>query len=64
VILGGGVYEIPCHRQPVFESVEFAMADVKEADEFCPKHICLPITSGTTETDVATIIAAIEKNVQ
>jgi len=64
VILGGGVYDVPCHRQPVFEAVKFDINDVKMADKYCPKHVCLPITSGTTEDDVKIIIASVDKYIQ
>jgi len=64
VILGGGVYDIPCHRQPVFQHISFDSEDVKIADKFCPKHICPPITSGMTKKDADIIIAAIQKYVQ
>jgi perosamine synthetase len=47
IILGGGVYEIPCHRQPVFEGVCGGSYPV--ADRWCPNHICPPLTSGITE---------------
>lgn len=61
VALGGGVYEVPCHLQPVFESVPFDENHVKVAHKFCPKHICPPITSGTTDSDIGKIKSAIQK---
>ncbi len=50
VILGGGVYEIPCHRQPVFEGI-CAGESYPGADRWCPNHICPPLTSGMTEDE-------------
>ena len=50
VILGGGVYEIPCHRQPVFEGV-CAGESYPGAERWCPNHICPPLTSGMTEDE-------------
>ena len=50
VILGGGVYEIPCHRQPVFEGI-CAGESYPSADRWCPNHICPPLTSGMTEDE-------------
>lgn len=47
VLLGGTVYEIPCHLQPVFAGI----ADegvYPVAETWCPRHICPPLTSGTT----------------
>jgi dTDP-4-amino-4,6-dideoxygalactose transaminase len=61
VALGGSVYEVPCHLQPVFEHVPYEANDVKVAHKFCPKHICPPITSGTTDSDIEKIEAAISK---
>jgi len=52
IILGGAVYEIPCHKQPVFASIS---KDVHcpIAERWCPNHICPPITSGMTAEDAA-----------
>ena len=50
VILGGGVYEIPCHRQPVFEGI-CAGESYPGADRWCPNHFCPPLTSGMTEDE-------------
>lgn len=50
VIPGGGVYELPCHRQPVFEGV-CAGGSYPGADRWCPAHICPPVTSAMTEED-------------
>lgn len=47
VICGGGVYEIPCHRQPVFEGVDMG-DELPVADRWCPNHLCPPITSTMT----------------
>jgi dTDP-4-amino-4,6-dideoxygalactose transaminase len=46
VILGGGVYELPCHQQPVFEGV--CGGSYLGAETWCPRHICPPLTAGTT----------------
>jgi perosamine synthetase len=59
IILGGGVYEVPCHLQPVFQSIKFDRNDLRNSEKFCPKHICPPITSGTTSDDVSAISASI-----
>ena len=47
VILGGGVYDIPCHRQPVFEGI-CAGQTYPGAERWCPNHLCPPLTSGMT----------------
>jgi dTDP-4-amino-4,6-dideoxygalactose transaminase len=46
VILGGGVYEIPCHLQPVFKAIKIPNSGLATAEKYCPRQICLPITSG------------------
>jgi dTDP-4-amino-4,6-dideoxygalactose transaminase len=48
VLLGGTVYELPCHRQPVFQGI-CAEDTYPVADYWCPNHICPPLTSGVTE---------------
>jgi perosamine synthetase len=61
VILGGGVYDVPCHLQPVFDNISYDPEDVTVSETFCPKHICPPITSGTSNKDIAQIAKAIDK---
>ena len=55
IFCGGGVYEVPCHLQPVFENVSHNPADLKITEAYCPRHICPPITSGTTIEDAERI---------
>lgn len=50
VILGGGVYELPCHQQPVFEGI-CSGESYPGAEQWCPRHICPPLTSGMTEEE-------------
>ena len=50
IFLGGTVYEIPCHQQPVFEGICEGQS-FPGAERWCPNHICPPLTSGTTEED-------------
>jgi len=47
VILGGGVYEMPCHVQPVFRGLA-EVGSYPGTDQWCPRHICPPVTSATT----------------
>jgi len=51
VICGGGVYEVPCHRQPVFTDLPHDPRELENTERWCPRHICPPITSGTSEED-------------
>lgn len=50
IFLGGTVYEIPCHLQPVFKGVCDGQS-FPRAEYWCPKHICPPLTSGMTEKE-------------
>lgn len=59
VICGGGVYDVPCHLQPVFKDVPFDRSVLRTTETWCPRHICPPITSGTTDEDAGAIAAAL-----
>jgi dTDP-4-amino-4,6-dideoxygalactose transaminase len=50
VELSGGVYEIPLHRQPVFAG-QFDIKCFPSADEFCARHVCLPLYYGMKDDD-------------
>ena len=50
VVVGGGVYELPCHRQPVFAGICDGES-YPGAERWCPNHLCPPLTSGMTEED-------------
>ncbi len=50
VFLGGTVYEIPCHQQPVFKGICPGQS-FPRAERWCPHHICPPLTSGMTEAE-------------
>jgi dTDP-4-amino-4,6-dideoxygalactose transaminase len=49
VSLAGEVYEDPLHKQPVFE--QYAARPLPVADDYCARHICLPIYSGMDAAD-------------
>lgn len=57
VSLTGEVYELPCHRQPVFASL--AAGELPGADAACASHICLPISPRMTPDDAARVLAAL-----
>lgn len=59
VICGGGVYEVPCHRQPVFQNIPYELEELDVTEKWCPRHICPPITSGTSASDAGQIAAAV-----
>jgi len=50
IVVGGGVYEIPCHRQPVFAGI-CSNGSYPGADQWCPSHVCPPLTSGMSESE-------------
>jgi dTDP-4-amino-4,6-dideoxygalactose transaminase len=52
IVMGGTVYDVPCHRQPVFgNSSCISAGDLRVAEEFCPRQLCPPITSGLAADD-------------
>ncbi len=59
IICGGGVYDAACHQQPVFANVAFNRQELTVTETWCPRHICPPITSGTTHEDAGLIVAAL-----
>ena len=61
VICGGGVYDVPCHMQPVFTEVPTVNAELQNTETWCPRHICPPITSGTLPQDSKRIADALEE---
>lgn len=58
VVLGGGVYDTPCHLQPVFAGVEAPRGGLGQAETWCPRHICPPLTSGMSDSDVERVCAS------
>lgn len=54
-IAGGGVYDKPCHLQPVFQSWHDPSDTFPMAEKWCPNHICPPITSGISAEDIETV---------
>lgn len=60
IVLGGGVYEIPCHQQPVFEG-RIPSASLPVADYWCPRHICPPLTGGMTDDEADRVGAALAR---
>ena len=51
IFCGGGVYEVPCHSQPVFSNLPTNQDELKVTTKNCPMHICPPITSGTSNEE-------------
>jgi perosamine synthetase len=61
IICGGGVYEVPCHLQPVFADIPYENTELVVTEAWCPRHICPPITSATSLSDAERIAAALTK---
>ena len=59
VVISRPVYEVPLHRQPVFE--KWITGSFPMADDFCDRHICLPLwrfLSGDQQTQVIGAVQA------
>jgi perosamine synthetase len=59
IVLGGAVYEVPLHAQPVFAALPGAQGAFPVADRLCPRQLCLPITSGMGEQDAERVVQAL-----
>ena len=57
--LSGEVYELPLHKQPVFESV--AKGEFPGADVVCGRQICLPVTARMTVDDANYVVDSLEQ---
>lgn len=57
VSLSGEVYEIPLHRQPIFEGLNQDQFPV--AEDVCSRHICLPLYYGMTEEEARFVLSSL-----
>jgi perosamine synthetase len=57
VSLSGEVYEIPIHKQPIFE--RYASYALPVSEDLCRRHLCLPVFSGMTEAQAHQVIEAL-----
>jgi dTDP-4-amino-4,6-dideoxygalactose transaminase len=53
ISLSGFVYEIPLHKQPIFENLKISLP---KAEKLCSSHICLPIYPTLTSEEAEYII--------
>jgi perosamine synthetase len=58
--LPSGVYDIPLHRQPVFGGIHDGRP-LPEAEDFCSRHIALPIGRTMEESDVEAVAAVVQE---
>jgi len=59
VSLSGEVYEEPLHRQPVFQ--KYATRPLPVAEDLCARHICLPVYSGMSTSEVCQVVDAMKE---
>ena len=57
VRLSGAVYDLPLHKQPVFET--YAGTPLPVAEDLCARHVCLPVHSDMREDEVDHVLAAV-----
>jgi len=58
VSLAGEVYEEPLHKQPVF--VKYVSGPLPMAEDYCARHLCLPIFSGMEEAEARHVVEALK----
>jgi perosamine synthetase len=57
VHLSGEVYDLPLHRQPVL--AEYAGPPLPVAEDLAARHICLPVHSDMTDSEVDQVLTAV-----
>jgi len=62
VSLAGEVYDVPLHRQPVFEKAGIGSGRTFEvADDLCGRHVCLPMSAVMDDSDVHRVAEALRQ---
>ncbi|HEU4421859.1 MAG TPA: DegT/DnrJ/EryC1/StrS family aminotransferase [Pilimelia sp.] len=61
VVLGGAVYDLPLHEQPVFR--QYADGPLPVAEDLCRRHICPPVYPSLTEDQLDHVIMAIKERI-
>jgi len=59
VSLSGEVYEEPLHKQPVFK--QYAAGPLPVSEDYCARHICLPVFSGMTEDEARWVLNSLKQ---
>jgi dTDP-4-amino-4,6-dideoxygalactose transaminase len=57
VNLSGEVYDLPLHRQPVL--AEYAGPPLPVAEDLAARHVCLPVHSDMTDSEVDEVLTAV-----
>jgi len=60
VSLSGEVYATPLYREPVFAELAGAGAPRPGAEDACARHVCLPIHSDMSATEVERVVDAMQ----
>lgn len=60
--LPGEVYELPCHKQPIW--AEYADLHMPMAEDFCNRHFALPVYPDLTDADLVRICDAVTEEIQ
>lgn len=58
--LSGEVYECPVHLQPVF-SGRYQSGDLPASEDFCARHVCLPLHQGMSREDAGYVLDSLGK---
>ncbi len=62
VSLSGEVYELPCHLQPVFKSLDSDTGHkFPIAEDLCQRHICLPLFPGMKEEEAKYVVSSLKE---
>lgn len=59
VVLGGAVYELPLHQQPVFR--QYADGPLPVAEDLCRRHICPPVYPSLTTEQLDHVVTAMKE---
>lgn len=62
VALSGEVYEVPCHKQPVFEAL--AREGLPDSEAVCAGHVCLPISARMTVEETEYVAKSFRKAIE
>jgi dTDP-4-amino-4,6-dideoxygalactose transaminase len=62
VFLGGEVYELPCHLQPVFKEL-YGLSEgmFPVAEDLCARHVCLPMYPTMTDEEANYVVESMKE---
>lgn len=62
VSLAGEVYDVPLHRQPVFEKHGIGRGgEFPKAEDLCRRHVCLPMSAVMSEADANRVVDGLQE---